>query len=80
MHSQHDSDHPLRELKHEAVPGYRTAFAIALVGMAIYLAVILYTSPGQVKYPYPEKKDQNAKEHSENHRHQDSNKQTKPNE
>ena len=75
MHSQHDSDQPLRELKHEAIPGYRTAYAIALGTMAIYLAVILYTSPGQVEHHY-EKKDKNAKEHSENH----SNKETKPNE
>lgn len=39
-------DQELRELKHEPVPGYGKAFAIAFAIMAIYLAIILISSPG----------------------------------
>lgn len=37
---------PLHELKHDAVPGYPKAFAIAFAAMALYLLLILLTSPG----------------------------------
>ena len=40
---------PLKELKHDAVPGYLTAFLVAFVGMGLYLAVILISSPGSAK-------------------------------
>ena len=40
---------PLKELKYEAVPGYRAAFLIAFAGMGIYLAAILISSPGSAK-------------------------------
>ncbi len=43
------NDSPLRELKHEAVPGYFRAFSIAFAVMGVYLAIILITSPGPAK-------------------------------
>ena len=35
------------ELKHAPVPGYPRAFAIAFGVMALYLALILVSSPGK---------------------------------
>lgn len=37
------------ELRHEAQPGYRRIFAIAIALMGIYLAIILISSPGSAK-------------------------------
>jgi hypothetical protein len=34
----------LQELRHEAVPGYRTAFYIVVAVATLYLAVILFSS------------------------------------
>lgn len=42
-------DEPLQELKHDAVPGYPKAFAIAFATMGLYLALILISSPGPAK-------------------------------
>ncbi|MDF1738440.1 MAG: hypothetical protein P1U86_04715 [Verrucomicrobiales bacterium] len=49
MATPHNSDEPLKELKHEAVPGYPKAFAIALAVMGLYLAILLIASPGATK-------------------------------
>ena len=49
MASHSNSDEPLQELKHDAVPGYLKAFTIAFAIMGIYLAVILISSPGHAK-------------------------------
>ena len=49
MATQNPNDPPLRELKHEAVPGYLKAFIVAFAVMGIYLAIILITSPGPAK-------------------------------
>ena len=49
MATQNPNDPPLRELKHEAVPGYLNAFIVAFAVMGIYLAIILITSPGPAK-------------------------------
>lgn len=64
MASNSHSDEPLQELKHEAVPGYRKAFVIAFAVMAIYLAVILISSPGSAKsdYGHDKKGDHSASE------------------
>lgn len=43
------NDPPLQELKHDAVPGYFSAFIVALVVMGLYLAFILISSPGPAK-------------------------------
>ncbi len=44
----------LRELKHEAKPGYGRIFAIVFVILGLYLAFILISSPGPVKsHGYP---------------------------
>jgi len=48
MSAPANSDQPLQELKHDAVPGYMKAFLIAFAVMGIYLLVILISSPGQV--------------------------------
>lgn len=42
--------HPLQELKHDPVPGYRKSFAIVFTVLGLYLALILISSPGQVEY------------------------------
>lgn len=47
IHSPDDG--PLQELKHDAVPGYLKAFAIAFATMGLYLAIILISSPGSAK-------------------------------
>ncbi len=39
-------DEPLQVLKHDPVPGYPKAFAIAFAVMGLYLLLILFTSPG----------------------------------
>lgn len=52
MASHSPSDEPLHELKHDPVPGYRRAFVIAFAIMALYLAVILISSPGSAKSHY----------------------------
>ena len=46
MTSPNSNDQPLKELKHEAVPGYRLAFTIAFAVMSLYLLIILVSSPG----------------------------------
>jgi hypothetical protein len=43
------NEDPLRELKHEAVPGYPKAFIIAFAIMGVYLALVLISSPGPAK-------------------------------
>lgn len=43
------TEQPLKELKHEAIPGYFKAFVIAFAAMGIYLAFILISSPGSAK-------------------------------
>lgn len=50
-------DEPLQELKHDAVPGYPRAFAIAFATMGLYLALILVTSPGPAKHGHGYEKD-----------------------
>ncbi|MBP82314.1 MAG: hypothetical protein CMO61_00530 [Verrucomicrobiales bacterium] len=40
----------IEEIKHKAVPGYPRVFAIAIVVMGLYLAIILISSRGKVKY------------------------------
>lgn len=40
------SNEPLQSLRHAAVPGYRLVFVIAFGVMALYLTVILISSPG----------------------------------
>ena len=52
MAHQAPTDTPLKELKHDAVPGYLQAFAIAFMVMGVYLAIILITSPGSAKKDY----------------------------
>lgn len=52
MADQDHSDKPLRELKHDPVPGYRRAFLIAIGIMALYLAILLISSPGSAKSHY----------------------------
>jgi hypothetical protein len=42
----HSDPQPLQELKHEPVPGYGRVFAICFAAMALYLLIILLTSPG----------------------------------
>ena len=49
---QHSNDGPLKELKHDAVPGYLMAFIVAFAVMGVYLAVILVSSPGSAKKKY----------------------------
>ncbi len=39
----------LRELKHEAKPGYGRIFAIVFAVLGLYLALILISSPGPAK-------------------------------
>ena len=66
MASHNPSDGPLKELKHDAVPGYPMIFTICFAAMTIYLGFILISSPGQVEYGKGhgyEKKG--AKSHSE---------------
>ena len=43
------------ELKHDPVPGYPRAFAIAFAIMGLYLAVILISSPGKAEKKYDKK-------------------------
>ncbi|MEP4079165.1 hypothetical protein [Haloferula sp.] len=50
MSSPSSDGQELHELKHEAVPGYMKVFVIGFALMAIYLAVILASSPGKVEY------------------------------
>ncbi|MEM9281202.1 MAG: hypothetical protein AAGA96_05200 [Verrucomicrobiota bacterium] len=50
MNNHSKGEEPLQELKHEAVPGYAKAFAIAFAIMGLYLAVILFSSPGPAEY------------------------------
>ena len=53
MLSHSPDDEPLKELKHDAVPGYFKAFVIAFVVMGLYLAILLVISPGPAKkYDY----------------------------
>ena len=52
----HDDSSPLKELKHDAVPGYFKAFCIAFAAMGIYLAIILISSPGSAKKDYDKSK------------------------
>jgi|AntAceMinimDraft_11_1070367.scaffolds.fasta_scaffold00157_35 hypothetical protein len=49
MASPPNSDEPLKELKHDAVPGYLKAFVIAFAVMGLYLVAVLISSPGPAK-------------------------------
>ncbi len=49
MATHNNSDEPLQELKHDAVPGYLKAFVIAFAVMGLYLAILLITTPGPAK-------------------------------
>ena len=49
MATHNNSDEPLKELKHDAVPGYLKAFVIAFAVMGLYLAILLITTPGPAK-------------------------------
>lgn len=40
----------VEQIKHEAAPGYPRVFAVASAAMGLYLAAILISSPGKVKY------------------------------
>lgn len=53
---------PLTELKHDAVPGYPRAFLICFVAMALYLLLILVSSPGPAAphHPHPNHDDTSA--------------------
>ena len=42
----------LREIRHDAVPGYLNAFLIAAIVMGLYLALVLFSSPGSAKKGY----------------------------
>jgi hypothetical protein len=56
MATDPDSE-PLHELKHEAVPGYGRIFAACFAAMALYLLLILISSPGAAKTPHDDKHD-----------------------
>ena len=43
----------MHELKHDPVPGYPRAFAIAFLIMGLYLALILVSSPGKADKHHP---------------------------
>lgn len=60
------SEQPIQKLKHDAKPGYLMAFTISFSLMSLYLAFILYSSPGQVKYEYHGKKSSYKESHSKN--------------
>ena len=45
----HDDDTPIKQLQHEAVPGYLAAFVVAIAVMGLYLTIILISSPGSAK-------------------------------
>ena len=64
MASHSPSDGPLQELKHDAVPGYPKAFAIAFAVMGIYLVAILFTSPGQVEHGHHDDHDKHGDSHA----------------
>lgn len=49
MATHNNSDEPLKELKHDAVPGYFKTFVIAFAVMGLYLAILLITTPGPAK-------------------------------
>ncbi|MDA7921585.1 hypothetical protein N9B21_00985 [Verrucomicrobiales bacterium] len=49
MATHNNSDEPLKELKHDAVPGYLKAFVIAFAVMGLYLAILLIATPGPAK-------------------------------
>ncbi|MEM7600501.1 MAG: hypothetical protein AAF357_03685 [Verrucomicrobiota bacterium] len=49
MPDETDSDRPVEELKHDAVPGYLKIFLAAFLVMGIYLACALVTSYGPTK-------------------------------
>ncbi len=49
MASHSPTDEPLKELKHDAVPGYMRAFIIAFAAMTLYLVIVLIVSPGRTK-------------------------------
>ena len=58
-------DEPLKELKHDAVPGYGKAFAIAFGVMTLYLAIILLSSPGPAEghHGHGDKAEHSHEEH-----------------
>jgi len=62
MATSPDSESPIQELKHDAVPGYPEVFAIAIAGL--YLAIILISSPGKVDYGHKGYGDSNAEKHA----------------
>ncbi len=64
MASSSNSDQPVQELKHDPVPGYPKIFGIALAAAALYLAIILISSPGKVKYDHKGHGDSHAEKHA----------------
>jgi len=70
MASQSTTDEPLQELKHDAVPGYLRAFLIAFVAMAIYLAVVIISSPGSAKGHYGKGHDDKHSSSSDGEHHE----------
>ncbi|MBL9153347.1 MAG: hypothetical protein JNK37_12715 [Verrucomicrobiales bacterium] len=56
---------PLQQLKHDAVPGYPRAFLICFAVMALYLLLILISSPGPAAshHPHPNHDDSSAPSH-----------------
>lgn len=67
MATHHNNEEPLQELKHEAVPGYMKAFCIAFAVMALYLAIILISSPGPVGQHHGD--DHSGNHHQKNAAH-----------
>jgi hypothetical protein len=55
--ANHPDSEPLQELKHEAVPGYGRVFAICFAAMALYLLLILVSSPGAADAHHDHKHD-----------------------
>ena len=61
-------DEPLQELAHPAVPGYGRAFAVAFAVMALYLLLILYSSPGPAEKHHGHEKPSSS-DHETEHAH-----------
>ena len=64
MATSPDSETPIQELKHDAVPGYPKGFAIAIAIAGLYLAIILISSPGKVDHGHKGYGDSNAEKHA----------------
>ena len=79
MASDENSDQPLQEFRHRAMPGYRLGFTAVFLLMAVYLGAIIYSSSGKVDHGYHGKEGKHARDHPAKS-HQDSNHDSKPNE